>query len=445
MDLGRTELARSLSDMVVDARTRTLETIADLDDEQMMGPRLRIVNPPLWEVGHVGWFQEYWNLRYLGEGRFGSSRLEGADELYNSSVVAHDARWNLALLSRQRTLSYMREVLEDVLEKLHVHGPSDEVAYFIRLATFHEDMHGEAFTYTRQTHGLPPPHIPVHAPSLLRGQPRGPLEGDVGVPGGEFMLGASPDIPFVFDNEKWEHPVHVAPFEIARGAVTNREFAAFVDAGGYRDRELWSEEGWGWRTDASAKHPVYWERHGGPEDEWRWWTFDEVAPLAPHAPVIHVNWYEADAYCRWAGRRLPTEAEWELAASAEPTADGRSIAPKKRLYPWGEEPPSSDHANLDARLRGCADVAAFPAGDSAFGCRQMIGNVWEHCLGDFEPYPGFEADPYEDYSQPWFGGGYKTMRGGAWPTRGRLLRNTWRNFAEPHRRDLFTGFRTCAR
>jgi iron(II)-dependent oxidoreductase len=271
----------------------------------------------------------------------------------------------------------------------------------------------------------------------------------VHVPGGTFMLGATPDLPFVFDNEKWSHPVAVAPFAIARAPVTQEEFAAFVDAGGYARREFWSEEGWQWREAAGAGHPVYWEQ--GSHGSWLRREFDRWVPLEPHRPVLHVNWYEADAYCRWAGRRLPTEAEWEMAASAEPSAGGASISDRKRRFPWGDTAPTPERANLDWRGapprsggHGCVDVGAFPAGESAFGCRQMIGNVWEWTSDDFAPYPGFEVDPYREYSEPWFGT-HKVLRGGCWTTRSRLLRNTWRNFYRPDRRDVWAGFRTCAR
>jgi iron(II)-dependent oxidoreductase len=354
--------------------------------------------------------------------------------------VAHDDRWDLPLLSREETLSYMQRVLDETLHRLYTEGPTPEADYFARLAAFHEDMHGEAFTYTRQTHSLPAPPISDHEPQILEDQPRGPLEGDVEVPGGEFVLGATEEMSFVFDNEKWAHPVRVSPFEISRAPVTNEQFRVFVDDGGYRRRELWSEEGRRWLDETGAEHPVYWSRVG---DEWHHRHFDKTGPLNPQAPVIHVSWYEAEAYCRWAGRRLPTETEWEMAASAEPAPDAAGTTGRKRLYPWGEAPPGPRHANLDGRLLGPVDVAAFPEGDSAFGCRQMMGNVWEWCADDFGPYPGFVRDPYKDYSEPWFGG-HKVQRGGSWATRGRMLRNTWRNFALPDRRDLFVGFRTCA-
>ena len=433
------ERVERLTQMLVDSRRRTLELGGDLSEEQMMGPQLRIVNPPLWEIGHLAWFQERWNLRRVTDEEFApSSILKQGDELYDSMEVAHDARWDLPLLSHQETLLYMQQVLDETLHKLRAEGPTPEADYFARLATFHEDMHGEAFTYTRQTHGLPAPPISDYDPAIPDAQPNGSPRGDAEVPGGTFMLGATEDMGFVFDNEKWAHPVQIPPFAIARAPVTNEQFRSFVEDGSYRNRELWGEQGLRWLEETGAGHPAYWSRVS---DGWHQRHFDKTAPLNPHAPVIHVSWYEAEAYCRWAGRRLPTEAEWEMAASAGPGVAGTDG--RKRLYPWGETPPGPRLANLDGNLLGPVDVAAFPEGDSAFGCRQMMGNVWEWCSDDFGPYPGFVPDPYKEYSEPWFGE-QKVQRGGSWATRSRMMRNTWRNFALPDRRDLFVGFRTCA-
>ncbi|HEY6462545.1 MAG TPA: selenoneine synthase SenA [Polyangiaceae bacterium] len=408
-----------------DARARTLELVSDLDDTQWKGPRLAIVNPMLWEVGHLGWFQEHWTLR-----RGGAPPLRaGVDALYDSARVAHDTRWELPLPSRAETLAYLADVLARSLDAFRPEQP-----YFHLLALFHEDMHGEALTYTRQTLAYPSPRFANRA--MPPAPEAGPLPGDVEVPAARMLLGASPDEPaparFVFDNEKWAHAVDVGAFRIARAAVTNEEYARFVDAGGYEDRRFWSDAGRSWRTRTGATCPVYWERAAG---GWQVREYDRTEPLRPHHPIIHVSWFEAEAYCAWAGRRLPTEAEWELAAST----------PARRTFPWGEEPPSALHANLGGRQGGPVDVACFPEGDSAYGCRQMIGNVWEWTASDFGPFPGFVVDPYREYSEPWFASPHKVLRGGCWATRGRLLRNTWRNFYPPDRRDVLAGFRTVAR
>ncbi len=413
---------------LLDARARTLDLVADVSDADLMGPRLAIVNPMRWEIGHLGWFQEKWVLRVLN-GR--PPVRADADRLYDSMAVAHGTRWDLPLPSRADTLAYLEAVLARVLALVAADPVDPRLAYFCRLVTFHEDMHDEAFTYTRQTLGLPPPRLRDRAPAAAAPPP--PPAGDVSFTGGGFLPGAEPGaLPFVFDNEKWAHPVTVAPFALARTPVLNREFAAFVEDGGYRRPELWTGEGRAWREDAGAEHPVYWRRSGG---GWERRVFDRWEPLPGDHPVIHVNLHEAEAYCRWAGRRLPTEAEWEFAAAG----------PEKRLHPWGADPPGPDRANLDALRGGTTPAGALPAGDTPEGLRQMCGNVWEWTATPFGPYPGFVPDPYADYSRPWMDGRHQVLRGGAWTTRGRLLRNTWRNFYPRHRRDVLAGFRTCAR
>jgi iron(II)-dependent oxidoreductase len=421
----------SLCEDLVDARARTLELALDLDDAQWMGPALATVNPLRWELGHVAWFQEHWAVCH----RLGLMplRVDG-DALYDSARVAHDTRWNLALPDRAGTLQYLEQTLERTLASIHDLESRD--AYFARLALSHEDMHGEAFTYTRQTLAYRAPRFALAIDAPQKG---GPLPGDVDVPAARFDLGATAEEPFVFDNEKWAHAVDVAAFRIARAPVTNEEYARFVDARGYETREHWSDDGWTWRARVGATSPAYWARDGG---ELRVRRYDRSQALAPHEPVVHVSWYEADAYCRWAKRRLPTEAEWELAAST----------PEKRRFPWSaprgegarDARPTAAHANLDGRYGGPVDVGAFAAGDSFYGCRQMIGNVWEWTASDFVPYPGFVVDPYKEYSEPWFATPHKVLRGGCWATRARLLRNTWRNFYSPDRRDVLAGFRTCA-
>lgn len=426
MDMDAKTLMRELEE----SRRRTLELVADLDEEQMMGPLLSIVNPPLWEIGHVAWFQERWILRHL----YGQEPVDSrVDELYNSAEVAHDHRWEIPLLPRQVVSDYMKEVLHRVLERLDSAPLTEEQVYFHLLALFHEDMHTEAFTYTRQTLGYAPPPLSV---PCWEPQGGGPLSGEVELEGGEFQLGAFPGRHFVFDNEKWAHPVTIPPFRIARAPVTNQEYAAFVEEGGYDREEFWSREGWPWRCRSGRNLPRYWRRDSG---GFLRRHFDRWIPLEPHHPVIHVCWYEAEAYCRWAGRRLPSEAEWELAASVGGAKDSSS----KPTYPWGEERPKPEHANLDWQAGGCVEVGCHPAGEAASGCRQLLGNVWEWTASVFGPYPGFERDPYKEYSEPWFGD-HRVLRGGSWATRSRLIRNTWRNFFKPERQDIFAGFRTCA-
>jgi iron(II)-dependent oxidoreductase len=429
--------SKELIAAVSDAYERTLELVGDLSDEQLLGPCLPTVNPLLWEIGHVAWFQEKWALRHTA----GHAPLRPeADSLYDSATIAHDTRWDLPLYSRVETLAYLRDVRDGIVSRLRQTEPTKDDAYFILLGVFHEDMHTEAFTYTRQRHAYTAPRLgcvshPADACGEEPEEESAPLPGgDAYFPGGDFSLGADPGDPFVFDNEKWGHVVRLEPFWIAKVPVTQSEYADFVLSGGYECQELWSAEGWAWRSSGDVRSPLYWRQEGG---GWARRDFDRWVPLEPRRPMLHVNWHEASAYCRWARRRLPTEAEWELAASWDAKAG------RKRRYPWGDEPPSPERANLDWRSMGCLDVEALPAGDSALGCRQMIGNGWEWTQTEFAPYPGFVVDPYKEYSEPWFHD-HKVLRGGSWTTRSRLIRNTWRNFYKPDRCDVWAGFRTCA-
>ncbi len=424
--------AAEMARMLTDARARTLALFDALTDEQLIVPYLRIINPPLWEFGHVAWFQERWALRHL---RGQSPLWAQADELYDSAAIAHARRWHLPLPSRQGTLDYLQRVLDRVLRSLGAGDLDEREAYFHLLPVFHEDMHAEAFVYTRQTLGYAAPPVAAGAAAIAT---PGPWPGDVEIPGGSCTLGAEPGGSFVFDNEKWAHAVAVRPFRIARAPVTCAEFLRFVEDGGYTRRDLWTEAGWTWREQADAACPIHWRRGA---DGWERRSYDRWVSLEVHLPVLHVCWHEADAYCRWARRRLPTEAEWELAASGESAPGG--IGAGRRRYPWGDAAPTANHANLDLLRAGPVAVNAHPEGDSAFGCRQMLGNVWEWTADDFEPYPGFSPDAYKEYSQPWFGT-HKVLRGGAFTTRSRLVTNVYRNFYTPDRRDVLAGFRTCA-
>lgn len=422
-----------IAEQLQDAHERTLALLEGLTPEQLIGPLLSTVNPLRWEVGHAAYFYEYWVLRqHLKEDAIRAD----SDSLYDSITIAHDDRWDLPLPAMQDTLAYIDAVLAAVKDRLSS-GEDGKRDYLAQYAVFHHDMHNEAYTYTRQTLNYPTPNIGRPGHQILTA---GGLAGDAQIPGGTFNLGATAQDGFVFDNEKWAHPVETAPFSIAKAAVSNADYLAFVEAGGYSKKEYWDDEGWMWREKVQLQHPLYWRQTS---QGWHIKQFDQWNAMPMNAALIHVSWFEAQAYCRWAGRRLPTEVEWEIAASAEAAADGKSLSSTKRHFPWGDNTPRADQANLDGYALGTVDVAAHAAGDSAFGCRQMIGNVWEWTQDTFGPYPGFEPDMYQDYSQPLFDI-TKVLRGGAWTTRARMIRNTWRTFYGPERNDVFAGFRTCA-
>ncbi|MHB1534522.1 MAG: selenoneine synthase SenA [Acidimicrobiales bacterium] len=438
--------ATALAGWVAERRHRLLGLVADLDDEQLVGPMWPTINPLDWEIGHVGWFQEHFVLRdLLGEAPI----IAHADALWDSGAVPHDTRWFLRLPARADILTYLTDTAERVIARLDDSVDQDPqttgpLLYRVRYVTHHEDWHSEAIVYTRQALGLPEPSLATPASSsravpgsTAAAEGNGALPGDVRIPGGRFLLGAEPGAPFVFDNEKWAHVVELEPFDLARAPVTQSELADFVDDGGYRRSNLWSDEGWAWREAAAAEHPLYWRRGAG---GWERRRFDRWSPLERDRPAVHLSFFEAEAWCRWAHRRLPTEAEWEAAAIGVAGPDGQ-LAPERRLWPWGEEPPDAQRANLDGWRFDTVDVAACPSGDSAFGVRQLVGNVWEWTSTVFEPFPGFERDVYVQNSEPWFGT-RRVLRGGGWATRSELVRPTLRNYFTPDRRDVFAGLRT---
>ena len=427
-------LTDRLAAMMRSAHQRSMEMLDGLSAEQLIGPKLPTVNPLLWEVGHVAWFHEYFILRR--EHGY-EPLLERGDALYDSIAIAHETRWDLPIYPLDEMRAYMAQVHDTLIGRLDGGLAGSRESFLYQFTTFHEDMHDEAFLWARQTHGY-------HAPILRPDQPRpaftpaaGQLEDDAEIPGSWFALGSPPEADFVFDNEKWGHDAWIRPFRMARAPVTNTEFAAFIADGGYETPAYWGADGWRWRTETAANHPVFW-RPGGTAG-WQLRRFDQWLDLPPDEPVIHVNWHEASAWCRWAGRRLPTEAEWEFAATMREAPGGLV----KARYPWGMENPEPRHANLDGFALGPVDVAAHEEGDNFWGCRQMLGNVWEWTTDTFGPFPGFSPDDYKEYSEPLFGD-TKVLRGGAWTTRARMASPTYRNYFGPERRDVFAGFRTCA-
>ncbi len=356
-------------------------------------------NPFLWEVGPVGWFMEHWCLRWRGADRaLAPPRLAHGDRWYDSSNVPHDSRWDLDLPTRAATLAYLADVLAATLTALARVDDSDRGLYSFRLALYHEDMHGEAFAITRQTLGHPAPAVAHLLEDVAAPAEPGPAASlgaanivrDIEFAGGDFEMGMADDQRgFVFDNERCRQAIALAPFAIASRPTTQGEFLAFVADGGYARPELWSDEGRRWRSEHSSGRPRYWrEWHG----RWEARVFDRWTALDPDAPVTHITAHEAHAFCTWAGRRLPSEAEWECAAVAG------------------------------------AIVAA---------------GVWEWTATSFAPYAGFSAAPYRDYSQPWFHT-HRSVRGASRFTRARLRHPRYRNFYLPQRDDIFVGFRTCA-
>ena len=384
---ARTGARAELEQALLDAHERTWAILADLAPGQWQVPYHVGINPPRWEYGHVAWFAEWWVLRdacwndrdEIVTRR--SSMLPGADRWFDSGSVPHVDRWTLDLPPLDELRDYARAVLEGVRARLA--SGDDKDLYTFRLALFHEDMHGEALTSMRQTLDYAsPPWLAM--PSLSEDG------GDAPVPGGIFVQGSPRAEGFVFDNEKWAHERTLAPYRISRRCVANAAYAEFVEAGGYSDRRFWSGEGLAWLDCARPAHPERW-RKGRDGWEHRW--FGRWEPLPRAGPVCQVNAYEAEAYCRWAGRRLPSEAEWERAAA-------------RGAIEWG-------------------------------------GTVWEWTADAFAPYPGFSSDRYREYSRPWFHT-HRSVRGGSFATRPRMHHPRYRNFYLPDRRDLFIGFRTCS-
>jgi len=372
--------AEQLIERLAQARARLRALIDRLPDEGWLGPRAEHLNPPLWEYGHIVWFEERWCLRERPDGTCAPSLLPGADALYNSSTVPHDTRWDLPLLQPAAVDAYAARVDEAVTARLRS-AFNDDLAYFAELSLYHELMHIEAWWMAFQNLGYAPPGWPE-----IAGVQSSPL---IAFAEGEAALGSGPDEGFVFDNEKWRHAVPVPGFDIDASLVSEMAFAEFVEAGGYRTRAGWSDDGWAWRQASDAGHPVYWNRAN---DGWQVRRFGRWQPLSPDAPMLHVNRFEAEAFAAWRGRQLPTAAQW-LRATTHPA------------FRWG------------------------------------MGWEWLH--DPFAPYPGFATDPYQDYSQPWFHT-HVELRGGGPVTDASLKRPGFRNFYLPHRRDPFAGFRTAS-
>lgn len=378
-----------------DSREMLLSRVTDLDDAQWRFPYRVGVNPIPWELGHVSWFGEFWILR--GPHRVDSDglvnamqppRFVGPDECFDSARLAHGRRWHIEPVTREALLDRLHAQLDACIAAVPPDGSGDEPAYMHRLTLFHEEMHAEAFAWLRGVLGFAPPRG-CGLPSVSH-------PGELHIGGGEFQLGWPTDRRgFAFDNELASHLIEIQPFGIDATPVTAGQFLRFVESGGYTDGAWWPGDAGVWRTTTAAVAPERWRQREGGRWEVRW--FDRWVDLDAEQPVIHVNAWEAEAYCRWAGRRLPTAAEWEFAA----------VGTAPNTFEWGR-------------------------------------SVWEWTATPFQPYPGFQPGPYKDYSAPWFHD-HRELRGGSFAAYRRMHDVRYRNFFQPHRRDVFAGFRTVTR
>jgi gamma-glutamyl hercynylcysteine S-oxide synthase len=437
-------------------RRRTFEMVAPLSEADLMRQHSPLMSPIVWDLGHVASFERLWLVRRLAdeaEGRDPTAEEpppeeaeaegEGLERMYDPLVTPRANRQDLPLPTAAETRRAMDEVRRQVYGALARKGATPTAAgagpgllsggFVVHMVAQHEAQHQETMLQAiALREDLP------YLPSFIQEAPPAPVapaptEECVLVPGGPFLMGTD-DRFWAYDNERPAHPVEVPAFRMDVTPVTNGRYLSFMEDGGYRRRELWSEAGWRWRETERAEAPRHWRREAR-----RWLTavFGRPTPLDLGRPVVHVSWHEACAFARWAGKRLPTEAEWEKAAAWD-VARGVS-----RRHPWGNEPPDATRANLDQRSLEPQPAGSFPDGRSPYGCLQMLGDVWEWTASAFLPYPGFVSYPYRQYSEIFFGETYRVLRGGSFATASIVARNTMRNWDFPERRQIFAGFR-CA-
>ena len=412
-----------------EARERTLALVASVSDDDLERVHSRLMSPLVWDLGHIAAFEDLWIAH-----RFGGRPLlrEDLADVYDAFETPRAGRGELEFLRPAQARDYLGEVRERTLEVTADRGVGDGMVH--ELIVRHEQQHNETMVQTLQLAELesyefsngssPPP-----APRWYRSQ--GGLD-LVEIPAGECMLGAGPD-GFAYDNERPLHRTDVRGYLIGRTPITNATYLTFVEGGGYERREWWSREGWAWKEDYDITRPGGWTADHRAE-----WRLAGLEPLSPDRPVVHISWFEADALARAHGLRLPTEAEWEKAATWDQEFGFA------RRNPWGDEHGTPGvHANVDLFSRGTEAAGSLPAGASPYGCLGMIGDVWEWTASDFGGYPGFTAYPYREYSEVFFGSEYKVLRGGSWATRARVATPTFRNWDYPERRQIFSGLRVA--
>lgn len=442
--------ANEIERLMRESRAKTHELFGlVIAESDLRRPPSEGFRPLLWHLGHVGAFESYWILqRVKGDPPISSQY----DQIFDPIKTPRDDASHLPPVAEIE--SYLARVREDTFRFLARFRPDESDSllrdgYLFNMIIEHEYQHQETIAYLLQMLDPLSKRAPQGKSLIERARDesknvRSPLSSTVKIEGGPFEMGAT-GYPFAYDNEQPPHTVELGDFRIDRYPVTNGEFAHFIEAGGYKARSLWSDEGWAWREENRIEWPLYWFPVDGRATiggeaagaAWRVREMFEEAPMRPHHPVAGVSWHEAEAYARFVGKRLPTEAEWEKAASWGPHA---AI---KRRFSWGDEMAREALANFDNRYWGTTAVGSFPAGRSAYGCEDMTGNVWEWTAGVFAGYSGFKAFPYAEYSEMWFDGDHRILKGGSWTTSGPLLRCSFRNFFRPRFRAAFAGFR-CA-
>jgi len=407
------------------ARARTL-ALTDIDEAELTAQHSRLMSPLVWDLAHIGQQEDLWLLRG------GNAAAQGLlscqiERLYDAFEHPRATRVALPLLPPSEARRFISDVRGRVFDGLErVAGSRRDQFFPYVMVEQHEQQHVETMLATHQ--------LRDGAPLLGAGTslPRGRVvpAGSVLVPGGPFTLGVDgEDEPWSLDNERPAHTVHLPDFRIARTPVTNGEWQAFIDEGGYDEPRWWSERGWEHRLAAGLERPLFWSVDGSRR------RFGHVEPVPLDEPVQHVCFFEAEAYATWAGARLPTEQEWEKACAWDP-----AVA-RRRRWPWGDREWTPDLANLDGGALRPAPVGAYPSGASAYGVEQTIGDVWEWTTSGFEPWSGFETMLYADYSAPFFGGDYKVLRGGSWAAAAASVRPSFRNWDLPIRRQIFSGLR----
>jgi iron(II)-dependent oxidoreductase len=425
----------ALAGHLIRTRRATEALVAPLSDDDVHRQVVDHLSPLAWDLGHIGNVEEQWLLRRLGGRAPADATL---DRLYDPFEQPRAVRGNLRLLPRRDALAYFHEVRGEVLAgldrlDLRSDDPHRADGAVHRMVVQHEQQHLETML---QAIGLRT-ELP-YTPATPDGRPTRRRQVDdedrVAVPGAIVTIGTD-ERGWTHDNERPAHRVEVAPFVIDRFPVTTRRYAGFVADGGYDRPELWTRRGWSWLAETGHRGPQGWER--ARDGEWRVRRFGFLQPLDPAEPVQHVSWFEADAFARWAGGRLPTEHEWEVAAAWDP-ATGRT-----RRFPWGDAPPTRDRANVGRIRFGPAPVGSLPAGASAVGVEQLAGDVYEWTSSPFVGYPGFEAFPYREYSEVHFGGDYRVLRGSSWAIGESMARCTYRNWDHPYRRQIMAGVRVA--